>query len=85
MRFGRAFQRLLEDIINADPRFGPVYLCKVDISDGFYRVWLRAEDIPKLGVTYPSERPGEHLVAFPLVLRMGWVSSPPYFLASESV
>jgi hypothetical protein len=81
MRFGRAFQRLLEDIVNADPRFGPVYLCKVDISDGFYRVWLRAEDIPKLGVTYPSERPGEHLVAFPLVLPMGWVSSPPYFCA----
>ena len=81
MRFGRAFQRLLEDIMNADPRFGPVYLCKVDISDGFYRVWLRAEDIPKLGVAFPSERVGEHLVAFPLVLPMGWVSSPPYFCA----
>ena len=81
MRFGRAFQRLLEDIINADPRFGPVYLCKVDISDGFYRVWLRMEDIPKLGVAFPSERAGEHLVAFPLVLPMGWVSSPPYFCA----
>ena len=53
----------------------------MDISDGFYRVWLRVEDIPKLGVTFPSERPGEHLVAFPLVLPMGWVSSPPYFCA----
>jgi hypothetical protein len=40
MRFGRAFQRLLEDIVNADPRFGPVYLCKVDISDGFYAVMV---------------------------------------------
>jgi hypothetical protein len=81
MRFGRAFQRLLEDIVNADPRFGPIYLCKVDISDGFYRVWLRADDIPKLGVSFPAESDGEHLVAFPLVLPMGWVSSPPYFCA----
>jgi hypothetical protein len=40
MHFSRAFQRLLEDIVNADPHFSPVYLCKVDISDGFYRVWL---------------------------------------------
>jgi hypothetical protein len=81
MRFGRAFQRLLEDIVNADPRFGPVYLCKVDISDGFYCVWLQAEDILKLGVSFPAESNGEHLVAFPLVLPMGWVSSPPYFCA----
>jgi hypothetical protein len=81
MRFGRAFQHLLEDNVNAEPRFGPVYLCKVDISDGFYRVWLQAENIPKLGVAFPSERADEHLVAFPLVLPMGWVSSPPYFCA----
>jgi hypothetical protein len=81
MHFGWAFQRLLEDIVNADPHFGPVYLCKVDILDGFYRVWLWTEDIPKLGVSFPAENNGKHLVAFPLVLLMGWVSSPPYFCA----
>ena len=82
MRFGQAFQRLIEDIVNADPKYGPVHLCKVDISDGFYRVWLRLEDIPKLGVAFPTEVQGQHLVAFPLVLPMGWVSSPPYFCAA---
>jgi hypothetical protein len=71
MRFGQAFQCLLEDIVNANPRFGPVYLCKIDISDGFYRVQLQAKDIPKLGVSFPEENDGEHLVAFPLVLPMG--------------
>lgn len=35
MRFGQAFQCLIEDIVDADPRFGPVHLCKVDTSDGF--------------------------------------------------
>ena len=82
MRFGQAFQRLIEDIVNADPRFGPVHLCKIDMSDGFYRVWLRLEDIPRLGVAFPTEINGEPLVAFPLVLPMGWVSSPPYFCAA---
>ena len=82
MRFGQAFQRLIEDIVNADPRFGPVHLCKIDISDGFYRIWLRLNDIPKLGVAFPTEVNGEPLVAFPLVLPMGWVSSPPYFCAA---
>ena len=32
MRFGRVFQCLLEDIMNTDLWFGPVFLCKVDIS-----------------------------------------------------
>ena len=47
MQFGKTLQRLLQDIVNADPKYGPTYLCKVDISDGFYRVWLNDTDIPK--------------------------------------
>jgi hypothetical protein len=65
--------------VNADPRHGPVYLCKVDISDGFYRVELRPADIPKMCVIIPSTIDGEPLIAFPLVLPMGWKNSPPYF------
>jgi hypothetical protein len=86
MQFGKALQRLLHHIHRANPRYGPVYLCKIDISDGFYRVWLRAEDVPKLGVLFPA-RPGEdQLIAFPLTLPMGWRESPPYFsTATETV
>jgi hypothetical protein len=43
MQFGTALQRIIEDIANADPRWGPVYLCKVDIADGFYRIGVRIE------------------------------------------
>ena len=86
MQFGQAFQSLLEAIVNANPAFGPVHLCKIDIADGFYRVWLCLKDIPKLGVAYPTEVHGQPLVAFPLVLPMGWVSSPPYFCsATETI
>jgi hypothetical protein len=82
MQFGTALQRVIESIVNANPRFGPVYLCKVDIADGFYRVGLRTEDIPKLGVIIPAlTGTQDQLIAFPLVLPMGWKNSPPYFCA----
>jgi hypothetical protein len=82
MQFGHALDRLLREILLADPKLGPVYLLKLDISDGFYRVNLNINDIPKLGVAFPS-RPGqEPLVAFPLVLPMGWAASPPCFSAA---
>jgi hypothetical protein len=81
MQFGRALQRVLAKIVHADPRYGPVFMSKIDIADGFYRVWLHHRDIPKLGVALPTS-PGETpLVAFPLALPMGWVESPPYFTA----
>ena len=79
MQFGRALQRVLTTIVRADPRYGHVYLSKIDIADGFYRVWLRTRDIPKLGVALPTTPGQPRLIAFPLVLPMGWVESPPYF------
>jgi len=82
MQFGHALQRILQTILHADPRFGPVYLIKVDIADGFYRVWLNTNDIPKLGVIFPTLPHMEPLVAFPLALPMGWKESPPYFCAT---
>ena len=81
MQFGRALDRIITLVVHADPRFGPVRFIKLDIADGFYRVWLRIEDIPKLAVTIPS-LPGEApLVALPLALPMGWTQSPPAFCA----
>ena len=79
MQFGRALERLLFRIRHADPRYGPVYLNKIDISDGFYRVALAASSAPKLAVVLPM-RPGEPtLLAIPLSLPMGWIESPPAF------
>ena len=54
---------------------------QIDIADGFYRVWLRTADIPKLGVVLPSTPSQPAIIAFPLTLPMGWVESPPYFTA----
>ena len=79
MQFGHALDRILRHILLANPELGPVYLMKVDLSDGFYRVDLSIDDAPKLGVVFPTRPNEEPLVAIPLVLPMGWKNSPPIF------
>ena len=81
MQFGRALQRVFTALVHAHPRYGPVYLAKIDVADGFYRVWLQLADVPKLGVVLPTAPGTAPLLAFPLALPMGWVESPPYFTA----
>ena len=82
MQFGRALERIITQVVRADPRYGPVKFIKIDLADGFYRVFVRAEDIPTLGVAFPSLDGEEPIIAFPLVLPMGWTESPPYFCAA---
>jgi hypothetical protein len=53
MQFGRALERIIQNIVHADPRHGPVHLIKVDIVDGFYRIHLAPADIPTLRVSLP--------------------------------
>ena len=81
MQFGHTFDRLLHRIYHANPNFGPVYMIKADLADGFYRIPIAANDVPKLAVAYPHLPTEPRLVALPLRLPMGWVSSPPYFCA----
>jgi hypothetical protein len=78
MQFGRALDRLLYRVWTADPTHGPVYILKLDLADGFYRVPLSQAAIPALGVLLPGP---DKLVALPLVLPMGWSESPPLFCA----
>eukprot|EP00978_Attheya_sp_CCMP212_P049485 scaffold670895_cov130-Attheya_sp.AAC.1 len=73
MQFGRAFQRILRVLHQADPRWGPVYLIKIDVADGFYQVWLSFSAALKLGLVLPTDsRDEDQLVAIPLSLPMGW-------------
>lgn len=44
MHFGRALWRLLFCICRANLRFGPVYISKINLSNGFYRLWLAPSD-----------------------------------------
>ena len=81
MKFGQTLKRLLQRIHRANDVFGPVHMSKINLSDGFYRLWLRLEDTLKLVVLFLS-RPGEApLVRIPLTNPMGWRLSPPNFSA----
>ena len=81
MQFGRTLNHPLAKIHHANDRFGPVHMSKIDLADGFYRLWLRPEDTFRLVVLFPS-RPGEPpLVGIPLTNLMGWSSYLPNFCA----
>jgi hypothetical protein len=82
MQFGRALLRVLQKIARSDPLLGPVYLSKIDIADGFYRIAIRPDDVPKLAILFPNREGEEPLIGFPLVLPMGWKQSPPLFTAA---
>jgi hypothetical protein len=86
LQFGHAFLRLLQLLNRADTRQGPIYISKTDLADAFMRVWVWAPSIPVLGALLP-QLPGEDpLIAFPMILPMGWVDSPQYLCAiSETI
>ena len=86
MQFGHALDRIIREILLANPAHGPVFQAKTDLSDGFYRVNLSAADAPKLGLVFPTRSGEEKLVAIPLVTPMGWKNSPPVFsTATETI
>ena len=79
MQFSGALSRILWLLQHADPDEGLVYMAKFDISDGFYCLFLDPDDTPKLAVLMPKYDGEPQLVAVPLSLTMGWVSSLPTF------
>ena len=79
IQYGRALDRLIREIVYADPALGCVYLLKADVSDGFYRIGLRPTDAPKLGMNVPSDKEEEQMEAIPLTLPMGWKNPHRYF------
>ena len=54
IQYDCALDRLLQDIVFADPALGPVYILKADVLDSLYRIGVRPEDAPKLGLIFPS-------------------------------
>jgi hypothetical protein len=86
MQFGNALDQILCKILLSNILLGPVYLIKLDISDSFYQIALNVNDIPKLGVAFPTAPGKDPSVAVPLVLPMGWKNSPPVFsTATETI
>ena len=54
-------------------------MLKDDVSNGFYRIFLRPANAPKLGLVFPVDDGAKPLVAIFLTLPMGWNNSPLLF------
>ena len=78
-KYSHALDRLLHETVFADPTLGPLYILKAYMSDGFYRVGIRPDDAPNLGLIFPSGADEESMVAIPLTLPLVWKNSPPSF------
>ena len=75
---------ILEQIWEAYPQDGPVYIPKWDISDAFHCCVLCPDDVGAfsyVGPPLPSDT--AIYLCVDLVLPMGWVSSPPFFYAAS--
>ncbi len=81
MQFGTALPRLLQRLVYSNPAHGPPLMCKIDLSDGYYRVPLSSDASLQLAVILPQDQTRHNLIAIPLSLPMGWKESPPYFCA----
>ena len=70
-----------------DPRLGPVYLGKEDLTDAYMWLWVCLEDTPSVGFLIPRKTPtDEQLVGFHLSLPTGYVDIAPFFcLATETI
>jgi hypothetical protein len=55
IQFGHALWGILWHLNSTNPHLGPLYLSKIDIADGFYRVWVRASNVPNLRVLFSSQ------------------------------
>ena len=87
MRFGGALQRILRQVLTADPPLGPVYLSKVDLADAYMRLWVRTEDVPSVAFLIPKKNTRDtQMVGLHLLLPMGYIVSAPCFcMATDTV
>ena len=85
MQFGHTLHHVLEQIVYANPCFGPVKLIKIDLADEYYQVPLGSHRALQLAVVLPANFQ-DPLIAIPLTLPMGWNESLPYFcMCTETI
>ena len=70
---------ILHAILLSNPAHVPVKINKTNLSNGFYRVDSNIDNIPNLGVVFPTKLGANPMSILPLVLPMGWKDNPPAF------
>ena len=84
MQFGPCLPRILQHIWEADPQDGHVYLSKWDISNAFYRCFLRPTNVGAFSYVVPPLPSNTDIyLCVGIVLPMVWVGSSPFFCAAS--
>ena len=81
--FRCALSWLLWLLCHTDPAEGPIYMSKYDFTNGFYQIFLAADDTLKLAVMIPRYDGEPQCVAMPLSLTMGWTNLPSMLSAAS--
>ena len=71
IQYGRVLDRIIREVVIAEPALVPIYILNTDVSNGFYRIGLPPTDVPNMGLVLLLGGSGEELVAIPLILPMG--------------
>ncbi|KAG7365483.1 hypothetical protein IV203_038687 [Nitzschia inconspicua] len=78
---GHVIPRILHHMATA-PAHTPLFLTKIDIKDGYWRMRMCEDGKWNFAYTLPRNDPNHELiVVLCLTLPMGWVDSPPFFCA----
>ena len=84
MQFGPCLPHILQQIWEAGPQDGPVYISKWYIRDAFHRCVLRPADVGAFSYVVPPLPSNTAIyLCVDLVLPMVWVSSSPFFCAAS--
>ncbi|KAI2489626.1 hypothetical protein MHU86_24957 [Fragilaria crotonensis] len=78
---GQVFSRLL-DFLAAVPLQEIIHLAKIDLSDGFWRMLVDADDKWHFAYVLPGSPTDPIRLVIPHALQMGWTESPGYFCAT---
>ncbi|KAG7360528.1 hypothetical protein IV203_035627 [Nitzschia inconspicua] len=78
---GHVIPRILHHMATAPPNT-PLFLTKIDIKDGYWRMRVCEDGKWNFAYTLPRSDPKHELiVVLCLTLPTGWVDSPPFFCA----
>jgi hypothetical protein len=75
---GRVLPRLLQ-YMRDTPKGLHILFCKLDISNGFWRLVVQREDCFNFAYVLPQEIGKPIQLVIPAALQMGWVESPGLF------
>ena len=86
-QLGKALQRIIVRLADAQEEDKELFFAKLDVKDGFWRMIVRDDDAWNFCYAIPNRDPAtsrdDTRIVVPNSLQMGWTESPPFFCAAS--